>query len=1224
MRNFIHTIFTFLLVLPLGLHAQTYTMTNGSSNTCSGNFYDSGGSGGSYGNNETYVYTFCPSTPGDMIQLNFSSFDIESSYDYVYIYDGSTTGSPLIGSYTGTSSPGLVTATNASGCITVEFTSDGSVTYPGWAASVSCVSGGGGGGSNVNMTNGSSNTCSGNFYDSGGSTGSYGNNESYVYTFCPSTPGDMIQLNFSSFDIESSYDYVYIYDGSTTGSPLIGSYTGTSSPGTVTATNAGGCITIEFTSDGSVTYPGWAASVSCVPAGGGGNINMTNGSSSTCSGTFYDSGGAFSDYSNSETYVYTICPDVAGNTIQVDFTSFDIENNFDFLEIFDGNSTAAPSLGTYTGTTSPGTVSATPSNASGCVTFQFTSDGSVTYPGWVANITCNTSCQTINSNLVSTTPAADADGIIRLCQGESVSVTGNGTFSDTGAGATYEWNMGDGTTINGTSATHTYSDSGTYYANLVITDTDGCTNNNYINQEIRISTTPVMTANAAPLTVCTGNSTNLTGTVVPTPYTSNCTPPVAGTTFLPDGSGVSYTSSIPVNCYATGLTVTSPADIQNICLDLEHSYLGDLNIEIICPNGQSATLKEYPGGSNTYLGNPIDDLTSGPGTGFTYCFNSTATTLMVNGPTVSSGSPANPSIQAGNYMPVDPFTNLVGCPVNGNWTIEVTDNLAADDGYIFNWDIDFSASVVGATSFTPTIVSETWEPASGLINTGAGTATVTPTTGGTPYYVYSVTDNFGCTYQDSVQVTINESSTAPALTPMPGTYCPNTSLTLNASGGTAGTGSSIEWYTGPNGTGTWLGSGASYNFTPTTSGQTIYVRREGTCNNTVDDQVTINLKDYVYGLNSTSTSNYCTDNAGWNHFYVGNEIILSVQGDLSGAPAGFPVATIWENATYYQQGQGPFTVASCLSGLTPGEERFEMERSWNLDFGGGTQVPPYNVRFYYRPQEKTDIETAAANWMAANPACGYTYKYAVPNGFYWFKNTGANYTAPDYDGLHLTSGAGTTTNGTNYTEFTGVTSFSGGSGAIILIPNALLDAGWSYFDGETTDNSVNNLRWATEQEVNTSHFNIQRSQDGVNFTTIGTSPAQGNATTTTHYTYDDVHPFEGGNYYRLELIDNNGKVTFSNTILLFINPDDVGYTFHPNPTTDLVYYSYEAAKSELLEIEVVDVLGQVLHTARTTSVAGTNNIQVSLEDYPAGAYLIRVNHVNSANVHTAKIVKKGF
>lgn len=104
------------------------------------------------------------------------------------------------------------------------------------------------------------NTCSGNFYDAGGG-GNYSNNESGIITFC-SNAGNCVRVTFSSFNIESSWDYLYIYDGPNTSSPLIGTYTGTTSPGTVTST--GGCLTFRFYSDGSVVYSGWTASISCV------------------------------------------------------------------------------------------------------------------------------------------------------------------------------------------------------------------------------------------------------------------------------------------------------------------------------------------------------------------------------------------------------------------------------------------------------------------------------------------------------------------------------------------------------------------------------------------------------------------------------------------------------------------------------------------------------------------------------------------------------------------------------------------------------------------------------------------------------------------------------------------------------------------------------------------------------------------------------------------------
>ncbi len=486
-----------------------------------------------------------------------------------------------------------------------------------------------------------------------------------------------------------------------------------------------------------------------------GSIVMSNGSTSACSGTFYDPGG-LGDYSNSTTMVFTICPSTPGAKVQAIFSSFQTENSLDFLEIFDGNSIAAPSLGAYSGTTSPGTVQATPSNASGCLTFRFTSDGSVVYPGWVASLACITPCQTITSNLVSTNEAAGAGGIIRVCQGQSINFVGSGTFSSSSAGATYTWSMGNGATVTGTNINYTYPAVGSYLVNLTVTDPSGCTNSNTINQQVQVSTTPTIATSATPATLCTNQTSALAANVTMTPYTVNCTPLVSGTTFLPDGSGVSYTTSITTNCYAPGTTVTAASDIQNVCLNMEHSYLGDLQIEIICPTGQTVILKAYAdGGGGTYLGAPLDDPAVGPGTGTTYCFTPSATTLLVSGTTASAGSPAGNSVIAGNYMPTQPFSGLIGCPLNGSWTIRVTDNLAADNGYIFNWDVNFNSSLTTASSFTPTIVSQGWVAASGLTSTGATTANVVPTAVGSPCYTYSLTDNFGCTYTQSQCITVN-------------------------------------------------------------------------------------------------------------------------------------------------------------------------------------------------------------------------------------------------------------------------------------------------------------------------------------------------------------------------------------------------------------------------------------------------------------------------------------
>lgn len=119
------------------------------------------------------------------------------------------------------------------------------------------------------------------------------------------------------------------------------------------------------------------------------NYNITNGSITVCSGTFYDSQGTNS-YLNNEDFTFTINPAQGGRVIRVAFSLFDLEFHsscsYDYLRIYDGVNTSAPLIGTYCGTNSPGTVTA--SNASGALTFRFHSDGSVVGQGWAAVISC--------------------------------------------------------------------------------------------------------------------------------------------------------------------------------------------------------------------------------------------------------------------------------------------------------------------------------------------------------------------------------------------------------------------------------------------------------------------------------------------------------------------------------------------------------------------------------------------------------------------------------------------------------------------------------------------------------------------------------------------------------------------------------------------------------------------------------------------------------------------
>ncbi len=102
--------------------------------------------------------------------------------------------------------------------------------------------------------------CSDTITDIGG-PGDYYDDENWTYTIAPQG-AQQVTLSFSSFDLETNYDFLYVYDGPTITSPLIGTYTGNTNPGTLTATS--GQMTLRFTSDGNTTNQGWTAVWNCI------------------------------------------------------------------------------------------------------------------------------------------------------------------------------------------------------------------------------------------------------------------------------------------------------------------------------------------------------------------------------------------------------------------------------------------------------------------------------------------------------------------------------------------------------------------------------------------------------------------------------------------------------------------------------------------------------------------------------------------------------------------------------------------------------------------------------------------------------------------------------------------------------------------------------------------------------------------------------------------------
>ncbi len=506
------------------------------------------------------------------------------------------------------------------------------------------------------------------------------------------------------------------------------------------------------------------------------DASSNNQTFSTCNGFIIDSGGQGGQgYSNGENVTITICPGTPGDIVSVVFNLFDLNltddnpnpnvANLDYMEVYDGPNLASPSLGSYSGNDLQGVViQATILNPSGCLTFRFTSN-TIGTGMFTASASCETPCATpFAGGIIAGGITSDSTVV---CVDEIVNFQQFGSFAQMGFNLVdYTWDFMDGSSATGQNVSHSFDIPGQYRVQLYITDDNGCGNTNLIDLQVFVGTIPTFEGFPGDTSICLGE--NLSFTTDPNSY-EVLWDGFTGFQSIDDGClpdtllGVSQDIQITQTGFNAGATIQNVNDIEGFCLDLEHTFMGDLVILVECPNGQNQIFHQQ-GGGGTQIGvpNPLDNVDcSDPttqGTPFTYCFTPTATETWVEW---VANSGFGGTIPGGNYEPVQPFTNLLGCPLNGIWTLTVIDNWAADDGTLFAFDINMDASLYApVTQFQPQIGlgtdSSYWStPATfATVSNFGETISINPTSAGTFDYVYNVTDSFGCSFDSTVTVVV--------------------------------------------------------------------------------------------------------------------------------------------------------------------------------------------------------------------------------------------------------------------------------------------------------------------------------------------------------------------------------------------------------------------------------------------------------------------------------------
>jgi gliding motility-associated-like protein len=514
------------------------------------------------------------------------------------------------------------------------------------------------------------------------------------------------------------------------------------------------------------------------------DFSIADGTISTCLGTLFDTGGqGGTGYGNSESFTITICPDNPTDIITLDFLNFSLDNtntanpgnNVDNMTIYDGDNIGAATLGTYTNGQLQGTiVTCTSLNTTGCLTVVFNSND-VGTGVFAATITCSTPCQRPVAMATSS-----PDTIAKICKGESVSFDGSSSFAQgTFNIMDYHWDFDDGTidSTSGVITNYTFNDEGAYVVQLYVIDDNGCINSNLISLNVWVAPDPKFNPMEFDTAICLGETATMTAH--PEQYAQAWTAVpdgnLGGPQYVPDQVGQCFSTGLTFDAFNPGQTLTNVNDLLDICINFEHSFMGDLVISLYCPSGQSVILHQQNGGG-TNLGDPDQaDDPNLPGIGWNYCWSPQATngTWEENSqfgitPNTMTNSTGSESLVPGTYESLNPMNSLVGCDLNGTWEIEFCDLWGADDGFVFSWAINLDPSLFPPlTSFTPEIgeqADSSFWTGPNITNTSANgnQITISPPAAGSYDYIYTVSDAHGCVNDTTVTLVVEPDPVADA------------------------------------------------------------------------------------------------------------------------------------------------------------------------------------------------------------------------------------------------------------------------------------------------------------------------------------------------------------------------------------------------------------------------------------------------------------------------------
>lgn len=170
--------------------------------------------------------------------------------------------------------------------------------------------------------------------------------------------------------------------------------------------------------------------------------------------------------------------------------------------------------------------------------------------------------------------------------------------------------------------------------------------------------------------------------------------------------------------------------------------------------------------------------------------------------------------------------------------------------------------------------------------------------------------------------------------------------------------------------------------------------------------------------------------------------------------------------------------------------------------------------------------------------------------------------------------------------------------------------------------SANNrtlLTWSVEnQDATSSHYEIERSNNGIDFKPVGSVVASTNSKASYSYTDDNANR-SGTVYYRLKMVDKDGQFAFSDIKTVQFKTLAFGVNLYPNPVRNFTKLTVALDEPRLIKVSVSDALGNLVQQVQINGQKGMNEKALDLSNVPSGTYMLRIQA--GLNSRTLSVVK---